>query len=121
MGTGRRSPSKKNHIDTLKLTRHHFNKRKGSVSHVKRRKKSMFNSCLKRNSIEGELLKQQCEISELTNMVEDIRGSLHISDAQNLALQVMLQRLSSTDSTQKVPRKTKSDFKHTVTKSEKQL
>ena len=41
-------------------------------------------------SLERQVLRQQSEIANLKSIIEDLRSSLQLSDAQNLALQVDL-------------------------------
>ena len=48
--------------------------------------------------LEKQVLLQQEEIQTLREVIEDLRSSLHLSDAQNLALQVLLKKMSKTES-----------------------
>ena len=47
--------------------------------------------------LEQQVEHQQTEISGLRGVVEDLRSSLHLSDAQNLALQVLLKKMSKAE------------------------
>ena len=47
--------------------------------------------------LERQVEHQQTEISGLRDVVEDLRSSLHLSDAQNLALQVLLKKMSKAE------------------------
>ena len=62
---------------------------------------------------------QQEEIQSLKDCVDHLRGSLQLSDAQNLALQVLLKKMSKAES--KLPRGEKSEFRSQMKKSEQQL
>lgn len=48
-------------------------------------------------NLERQVEFQQTEISGLRDIVEDLRSSLHLSDAQNLALQVLLKKMSKVE------------------------
>ena len=48
--------------------------------------------------LEQQVLLQQEEIQTLRDVVEDLRSSLQLSDAQNLALQVLLKKMSKAES-----------------------
>ena len=48
--------------------------------------------------LERQVLLQQEEIQNLREVIEDLRSSLHLSDAQNLALQVLLKKMSKAES-----------------------
>lgn len=62
-------------------------------------------------------MNQQQEISSLRDVVEDLRSSLQLSDAQNLALQVLLKKMAKTE-VQSMP---KEDFRTRMNDNEKQL
>ena len=48
--------------------------------------------------LEKQVLLQQEEIQNLREVIEDLRSSLQLSDAQNLALQVLLKKMSKAES-----------------------
>jgi uncharacterized coiled-coil protein SlyX len=48
--------------------------------------------------LEKQVLLQQEEIQTLREVIEDLRSSLQLSDAQNLALQVLLKKMSKAES-----------------------
>lgn len=62
---------------------------------------------------------QQTEIRSLKAVIHDLRGSLQISDAQNLALQVMLKRMNKAECD--LPVAEKGEVRTKIQKSEKQL
>ena len=69
--------------------------------------------------LERRLTEQQGEIQSLRECVTHLRGSLQLSDAQNLALQVMLKKMSKAES--RLPHVEKSAFRSQMKKSEQQL
>ena len=69
--------------------------------------------------LERRLVEQQGEIQSLRECVTHLRGSLQLSDAQNLALQVMLKKMSKAES--RLPHVEKSAFRSQMKKSEQQL
>ena len=69
--------------------------------------------------LEAAVAAQQEEIKSLKDCVDHLRGSLQLSDAQNLALQVLLKKMSKAES--KLPRVEKSEFRSQMKKSEQQL
>ena len=69
--------------------------------------------------LELQVAEQQTEIQNLTEVVTHLRGSLQLSDAQNLALQVLLKKMSKAES--KLPMEEKSEFRSQMKKSEQQL
>ena len=63
---------------------------------------------------------QNAQIADLKDVIEDLRSSLQLSDAQNLALQVALKRMAKAES--QLPAAEKShQYEAKVQKSEKQL
>jgi len=50
-------------------------------------------------SLKDQVLKQQAEISNLKSIINELRSSLQLSDAQNLALQVLLRKMAKAEST----------------------
>ena len=69
--------------------------------------------------LERQIVDQQKEIQSLKDCVSHLRGSLQLSDAQNLALQVLLKKMSKAES--KLPNVEKSEFRNQMKKSEQQL
>ena len=69
--------------------------------------------------LERQIVEQQREIQSLKDCVSHLRGSLQLSDAQNLALQVLLKKMSKAES--KLPNVEKSEFRNQMKKSEQQL
>ena len=69
--------------------------------------------------LERQLAEQREEIAQLTDCVTHLRGSLQLSDAQNLALQVLLKKMAKAES--KLPLTEKSEFRSQMKKSEAQL
>ena len=47
-----------------------------------------------------QVLRQQSEIANLRSIIEDLRSSLQLSDAQNLALQVLLKKMAKAEPVQ---------------------
>ncbi len=45
------------------------------------------------------MLRQQSEITNLRTIIDDLRSSLQLSDAQNLALQVLLKKMAKAEPT----------------------
>ena len=76
-------------------------------------------SASKVEKLETAVSAQQEEIQSLKDCVDHLRGSLQLSDAQNLALQVLLKKMSKAES--KLPRVEKSEFRSQMKKSEQQL
>lgn len=79
-------------------------------------------SAKKLEKIERLVADQHQEIQSLKDCVAHLRGSLQLSDAQNLALQVMLKKVSKSES--KLPsnkRMEKTEFRNQMKKSEQQL
>ena len=76
-------------------------------------------SVSKVEKLEAAVAAQQEEIQSLKDCVDHLRGSLQLSDAQNLALQVLLKKMSKAES--KLPRGEKSEFRSEMKKSEQQL
>ena len=66
---------------------------------------------------------QRQEIQSLKDCVHHLRGSLQLSDAQNLALQVLLKKMAKAESKLPLPprRVEKSEFRSQMRKSEQQL
>ena len=62
---------------------------------------------------------QQTEIDSLKGVIDDLRSSLQLSDAQNLALQVVLKRMNKAEA--QLPLVEKSEYEAKIQKSEKQL
>ena len=62
---------------------------------------------------------QHKQISDLKEVIDDLRSSLQLSDAQNLALQVALKRMAKVE--HQLPAAEKSQYQAKVRKSEKQL
>ena len=88
------------------------------------KRKSLLNipklqSSKRLEKLEKQVTDQQQEIQSLKDCVSHLRGSLQLSDAQNLALQVMLKKMSKAES--KLPRVEKSEFRNQMKKSEQQL
>ena len=90
-----------------------------------RKEKSNFGCPLMKQSgkitkLEKQLEQHQMEIRSLKDCVTHLRGSLQLSDAQNLALQVLLKKMTKAESL--LPSYTeKSEFRHEMKKSEQQL
>ena len=76
-------------------------------------------SASKVEKLEAAVAAQQEEIKSLKDCVDHLRGSLQLSDAQNLALQVLLKKMSKAES--KLPQAEKSEFRSEMKKSEQQL
>ena len=91
----------------------------------KKESKSKIRSPLRLHSgkrlekLERQIIDQQKEIQSLKDCVSHLRGSLQLSDAQNLALQVLLKKMSKAES--KLPNVEKSEFRNQMKKSEQQL
>ena len=76
-------------------------------------------SVSKVEKLEAAVAAQQEEIQSLKDCVDHLRGSLQLSDAQNLALQVLLKKMSKAES--RLPHVEKSVFRSQMKKSEQQL
>ena len=83
------------------------------------RKLSGFFRSQRKEQLEQQLATQQQEISSLKTVIQQLHGSLQLSDAQNLALQVMLKRVAKAESQQ--PLVENSQIRNSIHKSEKQL
>jgi len=73
----------------------------------------------RKEQLEQRLASQQTEITSLKSVIEELRGSLQLSDAQNLALQVVLKRMAKAES--QLPVVEKAQYRSKIQKSEKQL
>ena len=73
----------------------------------------------RKEQLEQQLVGQKEEISNLKELIDDLRSSLQLSDAQNLALQVALKRIAKAES--RLPAAEKSQNRAIVKKSERQL
>ena len=73
----------------------------------------------RKEQLEQQAAGQHVQISSLKNVIEDLRSSLQLSDAQNLALQVALKRMAKVED--QLPAADKSQYQAKVRKSEKQL
>ena len=72
--------------------------------------------------VERQVAEQQQEIQSLKDCVTHLRGSLQLSDAQNLALQVMLKKVTKAESKLPTNKKMeKTEFRNQMKKSEQQL
>jgi len=80
---------------------------------------SFLNSSKRIERLEKQVAQQQIEIQSLTGVVQHLRSSLQLSDAQNLALQVMLKKMAKAES--KLPVAETSDFRNQMKQSEQQL
>ena len=82
----------------------------------------MMGSTKKMERLTQTAAAQQEEIQSLRSCVLHLRGSLQLSDAQNLALQVLLKKMSKAESKLPLPsREEKSEFRSQMRKSEQQL
>ena len=82
----------------------------------------MLGSTKKMERLTQTAAAQQEEIQSLRSCVLHLRGSLQLSDAQNLALQVLLKKMSKAESKLPLPgREEKSEFRSQMRKSEQQL
>jgi len=97
----------------------HVNERNGPSNGFKIKKSSFFNSSKRIERLEKQVIQQQTEIQSLTDVVEHLRSSLQLSDAQNLALQVLLKKMAKAES--KLPVAEPSDFRNQIKQSEQQL
>jgi len=95
--------------------RDNVNNQKG----FKKKKSTFFYSSKKIEKLEDKVAKQQMEIQSLTGVVEHLRSSLQLSDAQNLALQVLLKKMAKAEL--KLPVAETSDFRSEMKQSEQQL
>ena len=84
-----------------------------------RKLSGFFRSHQRKEQLEQHLATQQQEISSLKTVIQQLHGSLQLSDAQNLALQVMLKRVAKAESQQ--PSVENSQIRNSIHKSEKQL
>ena len=74
----------------------------------------------RKEQLEQQMVGQNAQIADLKDVIEDLRSSLQLSDAQNLALQVALKRMAKAES--QLPAAEKShQYEAKVQKSEKQL
>ena len=73
----------------------------------------------RKEQLEQQLVGQKEEISNLKELIDDLRSSLQLSDAQNLALQVALKRIAKAEA--RLPAAEKSQNRAIVKKSERQL
>ena len=73
----------------------------------------------RKEQLEQQLVGQKEEISNLKELIDDLRSSLQLSDAQNLALQVALKRIAKAEA--RLPAAEKSQNRAIVRKSERQL
>ena len=80
------------------------------------RKLSRFFLRSRKDQLEQQLVEQKEEIDSLKTVVNELRSSLQLSDAQNLALQVVLKRMDKAEA--QLP---SSEYKVKMRKSEKQL
>ena len=83
------------------------------------RKLSGFFLRSRKEQLEQRMVGQQTEIDSLKNVIDDLRSSLQLSDAQNLALQVVLKRMNKAEA--QLPLVEKSEYEAKIQKSEKQL
>ena len=84
------------------------------------RKLSGFFLRSRKEQLEQQMVGQNAQIADLKDVIEDLRSSLQLSDAQNLALQVALKRMAKAES--QLPAAEKShQYEAKVQKSEKQL
>ena len=72
-----------------------------------------------KEELEEKLATEKTEVNDLKLVIEDLRGSLQLSDAQNLALQIMLKRMNKAEANLVLPAKL--DCRNNIEKSEKQL
>merc|ERR1719483_261721 len=100
-------------------TNGHMKERNGTSQGFKIKKTSFFNSSKRIEKLEKQVVQQQTEIQSLTDVVEHLRSSLQLSDAQNLALQVLLKKMAKAES--KLPVAESSDFRNQIKQSEQQL
>ena len=100
-------------------TNGHIKEKSESSQGLKIKKSSFFNSSKRIEKLEKQVIQQQTEIQSLTDVVEHLRSSLQLSDAQNLALQVLLKKMAKAES--KLPVAESSDFRNQIKQSEKQL
>lgn len=70
-------------------------------------------------SLEKQVLHQQEEIRTLRDVIEDLRSSLQLSDAQNLALQVLLRKMAKAEI--QLPLASDDTFRSQMNENEKQL
>ncbi|TRY70517.1 hypothetical protein TCAL_15041 [Tigriopus californicus] len=70
-------------------------------------------------NLEKQVLHQQEEIRTLRDVIEDLRSSLQLSDAQNLALQVLLRKMAKAEI--QLPLASDDTFRSQMNESEKQL
>ena len=74
----------------------------------------------RKEQLEQQMVGQHAQIADLKEVIDDLRSSLQLSDAQNLALQVALKRMVKAES--QLPASEKShQYQAKVQKSEKQL
>ena len=83
------------------------------------RKLSGFFLRSRKEQLEQRMVGQKTEIDSLKAVIDDLRSSLQLSDAQNLALQVVLKRMNKAEA--QLPLVEKSEFEAKIQKSEKQL
>jgi transcriptional regulator NrdR family protein len=100
-------------------TNGHIKETRESLQGFKIKKSSFFNSSKRIEKLEKQVLQQQTEIQSLTDVVEHLRSSLQLSDAQNLALQVLLKKMAKAEL--KLPVAETSDFRNQIKQSEQQL
>ena len=100
-------------------TNGHVKETNGPSNGFKIKKSSFFNSSKRIERLEKQVIQQQTEIQSLTDVVEHLRSSLQLSDAQNLALQVLLKKMAKAES--KLPVAEPSDFRNQIKQSEQQL
>lgn len=92
-----------------------------SQPHVRLRPKGNASSNRHRTiaSLEKQVAFQQEEISTLREVIEDMRSSLQLSDAQNLALQVLLKKMAKAEI--QLPVVPADSFRNQMNENEKQL
>ena len=75
----------------------------------------------RKQRLEKQVLHQQTEICSLREVIEDLRGSLQLSDAQNLALQVLLKKMARMQVALPAVGGGSTEFQSAMEESEKQL
>ena len=81
--------------------------------------RSAFLKHRKVESLEQQVSRQREEIIDLKEVVQDLRSSLQLSDAQNLALQVILRKMAKAEV--QLPLSNQEMFRAKMNESEKQL
>jgi len=85
----------------------------------RRSKSSFFSSSKRTKQMEHRMCEQQKEIESLRDVIDHLRSSLQLSDAQNLALQVLLKRMAKAEA--KLPSEEPGKINNHIKQSEKQL